>query len=408
MAACLCVALGLLGVPAHGRAATPLEIGTLDNAYALSDPAAFWQDVESLGLTWVRFDLRWDQIATTEPTDPSSPVDPAYRWAQADAFVRAADRHGYTGRILFTVWGTPTWAIDPAYLATPVDRAIGDDWEAGTQIPGAVAQMPRRAAWQSFVTAAAARYSGRLDLDGPRDGRPLPEVGWWEVWNEPNYAGALRPQYDRAGNPLSPQLYAYLVADAGYALRDVLSAPTVVAGALYRSAPATGNWGAVGPRRFMEELAAREVSFDVLSLHPYNCDVDAGIADGADPPAQAGRCYTVGNLAAFVATVNRIFAPSTPPIWLTEFGLQTGYGAVPKARSVSEQAQARYLTDAFTAIAAQPQIERASWFLLKDDPLMPGRATWQSGVRRTIDTGYAPKPSYAAWQQAIGRLSQQP
>ena len=58
--------------------------------------------------------------------------------------------------------------------------------------------------------AAAARYSGTFDADGRGYGGPAALVRFWEVWNEPNYIGALRPQRP-AGKPASPRMYTSML-----------------------------------------------------------------------------------------------------------------------------------------------------------------------------------------------------
>ena len=91
--------------------------------------------------------------------------------------------------IVLTLWRTPRWA-----------RADGG--RGGK--PNLYSWAPRISDWRAFAYAAAVRYSGSFDPDGLGYGGPLPRVRFWEVWNEPNYLGALRPPSARRGKPASP------------------------------------------------------------------------------------------------------------------------------------------------------------------------------------------------------------
>ena len=65
-------------------------MGALDNAYVQKNPQSYWRDVASLRLDWLRYDVRWDKIAATQPTNPASPDDPAYQWQHLDEFMVAS------------------------------------------------------------------------------------------------------------------------------------------------------------------------------------------------------------------------------------------------------------------------------------------------------------------------------
>ena len=146
----------------------------------------------------LRYDVYWNEIAPKRPAKPRDPASPEYDWENLDRLWRTRP---------------PTGGHRADVVA---DAALG----AGRQRPGRQAQPlllgPAAVAdWRNFVYAAATRYSGTFDPDGEGYGGPLPLVRFWEMWNEPNYIGALRPQR-KAGKPTSPALYSGIL-NAGYA-----------------------------------------------------------------------------------------------------------------------------------------------------------------------------------------------
>ena len=88
----------LLALPAVSSASAKLQVGFLDNAYAASDPTAFWQDAIRLHVGFARWDVQWDDVAPSKPANPRDPSDPAYHWTFTDNFVRQAAEHGLQDR----------------------------------------------------------------------------------------------------------------------------------------------------------------------------------------------------------------------------------------------------------------------------------------------------------------------
>ncbi len=370
-------AIATLLLPATASAKANLQVGFLDNAYASIDPEGYWRDSVALHVGFARWDLQWDQIAVTQPRSPRDPEDPAYFWAQTDAFVRQAAEHGLQDRVMFTLWKTPRWA-----------SSTGSTKARATQ-------MPRLKAWRDFVFACAKRYSGRYTPPG--QGAPLPRVVAWETWNEPNAYFAFRPQWQR-GEPVSPRNYVQLLKGLRYEVgRAVTFKPVFVAGAMYKQ----GGRSSLSPLQFMAGLQKAGARFDVLSIHPYNRVPANGIRDGANESATNPYSISVGNLDAFINAANRIFGRRYP-IWITEFGLQTPAPGVVRAASYPQQA--RFVRQAIARLKGLPQVERAAWFLIQDDP--PRNGHWYTTGLRT-STG-AKKPSYGAWQQAAAKLKRSP
>ncbi len=375
MLSVLLAALAALALPAAAGANASLKVGFLDNAYSEQNPGAFWQDLADLNVGFMRWDVQWKVIAPERPDEERNPADPAYHWGATDAFVIGAAEHGLQDRVMFTVWRTP-------------------DWAAAVRNRGALeAQMPRVAAWRNFVAAAALRYSGTYIPPGAT--QPLPRVVSWETWNEPNAYFAFRPQFMH-GRAVAPRNYATLLA----ALRREVNAvmpfkPTFVAGAMYKQ----GGPKSMTPLDFLRGLHAARARFDVLSMHPYNSRPGLGLQDGVSQSTTNPRFIGVGNFQTFISAANQIFRHRYP-IWVTEFGWATQTPG--KTQFVTTFAkQARFAAQAIASFRRMPQVERLSWFLIRDMPYKPVGAWYTTGLRRADD---ARKPSFGSWQRATEGL----
>ncbi len=137
----------------------------------------FYPDLSELHAQVLRVQLHWGGTlgaAKSRPENAADPTDPAYDWARYDELVRAATDAG--AQVMFTIFGTPTWANGgrpPTYAPTR-----GSDLE-------------------QFAYAAAKRYSGTFTT---ANGDVLPRVRYWTAWNEPNLPLGLLPQWRRVGS----------------------------------------------------------------------------------------------------------------------------------------------------------------------------------------------------------------
>jgi len=258
--------VAVLGVAGTARA--ELRVGLMDPSYQGDMPRSFFRDAGLLEPDVLRYDLYWNVVAPQAPADPRDHRDPAYRWVDFDVAMLEAAAHGYEGRIVVTVWRTPAWAFGPTATGTAYSNA------------------PDAQAYVDFVRAAAERYAGGVDPDGEGGLDPLPRIDHWEIWNEPNFYGALRPQKDERGRPLSPAIFATLLDGAYEEIHavgdDAGFEPVVIAGGLYRARSTRG----VGPIRFLEELARLAPRFDALGFHPYPTVPSLGLLDGAGQGTQ--------------------------------------------------------------------------------------------------------------------------
>jgi hypothetical protein len=365
-----------------GPARAELQVGLMDPAYQGDMPRAFFRDASLLQPDVLRYDLYWNVVAPERPADGRDYRDPAYQWHDFDLAMLEAAAHGYEGRIVVTVWRTPAWAFAPGATGTAYSNA------------------PDAQAYRDFVRAAAERYAGGVEPDGPGGLDPLPRVDHWEIWNEPNFYGALRPQKDEHGLPISPATFTTLLNgayDEIHAVGDEAGFdPVVISGGLYRARSTRG----VGPIRFLEELARLGARFDALGFHPYSTVPSLGLEDGAGQ----GTVYpsiSIGNFDLLLADLDRIWPDADFPLWLTEFGWQTSETPETDRLAVSEEDQATFLAGALDRFASFPRVAALIWFLIRDEPPDPRgvRDTWQSGLRRMDGVL---KPSFEVWREEVG------
>ncbi len=250
------------------------------DAELAADPGGTMAVLNSLGVNAVRVSVQWNELtahaltshvapAGFHPADPRSPV---YDFATLDAIVRAGHDAGITVDLSVT-GGAPLWAIG----AHPPPGARRPNWRPSPRQYGA------------FVEAVATRYSGTFHPSS--GGPPLPRVGLWEIWNEPNFGPDLAPQTVHGSRtPVAAPLYRRLV-DAGWRAlqRTGHGQDSVILGNLDArglSAPPTkhnpdgapGTFGATKPLTFIRELYC----------------VDAGLRPLRGAAARAEGCPTTG------------------------------------------------------------------------------------------------------------------
>lgn len=156
--------------------------------------------LKALGVDRAHVYMHWTDIAP-DPTSSKRPVFdatnpaayPASGWAPFDALVRAlAARH---------------MGIDVDLVPPP------PNWAGGKGAPHPATQpewKPSAAEFGQFVRAVATRYSGHYVPAGAS--KPLPRVGFWSIWNEPNFGIELAPEaIDHSQLEVAPRLYRAIV-----------------------------------------------------------------------------------------------------------------------------------------------------------------------------------------------------
>jgi hypothetical protein len=348
------------------------------------------------------------QTKRFKPTNPST--YPIRNWDRYDNLLRSAANNGI--KVYFNVTGPgPAWAMTkpPANL-----KALTTFYK------------PRPSAFKQFVQAVGTRYSGSyVDEDGSRG--PLPAVSFWSLWNEPNQAGWLSPQYEH-GVPTSPYLYRELY-QAGYkglvASGHRTDNNIVLMG---ETAPngtdATNPKSPMRPGKFLRELACISPSgapyggadakarhcgdfakggpliANGYAHHPYTKNVPPTQADPNPDAMTMANADQLGPLLDAISAASGGAIPSGLPVFMTEFGFETNppdpFSGVPLAN------QAIYNMIGEYQAYLNPRIEAQSQFLLRD--VAPVRShpktskaywfTYQSGLFFLNGT---PKPAASAY-----------
>jgi hypothetical protein len=308
--------------------------------------------------TMIRTLVVWQRIAPTQPTVPSDPFDPAYKWDDLDELVRNAQIRGQ--EVLMTVWGTPAWANGnkkPSFLPTSL------------------------ASFTSFTRALASRYSGRYP--------GIPNVGFYGIWNESNLGSFLQPQFNSSGKIVSPANYARLAA-AGFAGIKAGNSRALVAigetSSNGRDKKRVGLTDSVAPATFAKGVAAanKRLKFDAWAQHPYPFPVSS-------KPGQKSRYpnVTLRNLPQFGTDLDKWFARKNIPVWITEYGHETRPG---EPKGVTNAQQAAYVREAIAMAKAIPRVPIFIWFVFQDSQ----GSLWQSGLYRTDGTAKPAQPRWAS------------
>ncbi|MBV9413581.1 MAG: hypothetical protein JO363_01255 [Solirubrobacterales bacterium] len=403
---------------ASGGQSTMLQ----DNRLLLSDPGHLDQTLRtlsSLGVQRLRISVQWAFLAPDAGSshmpagfDGANPADyPPGAWAPYDAVVRAAARYKLGVNFNLT-GGAPLWA-------EPAAPPLANVW------------YPSASAFGAFVRAVGLRYSGSYPPPGAS--APLPRVGYWSVWNEPNVgASSLAPQTVN-GVEVGPRLYRGLLDAAYSALQGTgHGGDTILIGELASTGHADpGSFLGMQPLRFVRALYCVNGSFRQLrgaaaaalgcpttaaasarfraqnpalfqatgwSHHPYHLT--------APPDARAPRAdpdwVTLADLSKLESALDRIQrvygSHKRFPIYLTEYGYDTN---PPQAgSSVSLGTQAAYLNQAEYIAWRDPRVQTLSQYLLRDQPLGYGAqtTTYVSGLEFLNGK---PKPSFAAYRLPI-------
>jgi Glycosyl hydrolase catalytic core len=345
------LAVALLCVPTAG-AARGMLVGLLDEAALYDEPTSVFPLMQQARTQVLRVNLYWGGrigVADRRPARATDPADPAYDWTLYDRTVNYAAQHKI--RILFSIYGTPSWANGGAGLNVP-PRAIAD--------------------LNNFAYAAAKRYSGVYPAS---DGRALPPVKLWLAWNEPNLSIGLKQQFRRVrGRWVMQSAVDYTrICNAIYGgvHRTLIRGERVACGATAprgNNSP-TSSRPTISPLAFMRALKAAGLrKFDAYAHHPYY-----GRKTETPTSKPSATAVTMGNINTLIAELTRLWGKKR--LWITEYGYQTN--PPDRAFGVSYAKQAAYMKQAYAIARKNPRIDMMLWFLLRDEPRLGG---WQSGL----------------------------
>ena len=276
-----------------------------DNALK-ANPVGTMQTLRDLGVTRVRVNIAWGEIApspnsTKEPkgfkaTNPAA--YPAAGWAPYDAIDRAATADGIG--VFFTLDApAPLWA---AGSGAPRSAAgyFRDDWE------------PSAKQFGYFVKAVGTRYDGSYKPRGSTTA--LPRINFWSIWNEPNYGYDLGPQGvgSRQSIPNSPRLYRGLL-DAAWSALQATGHRTRTDRILFGELTPAGEnaWGVFSnmkPGTFLRSLYCVDSNYHELRG-------SAASAQGCPTTVAGSRAFRSQNPALFSASgfAEHPYEEVTPP-----------------------------------------------------------------------------------------------
>jgi hypothetical protein len=413
---CGLVALLLGGTPTPAR---QLAVAIQDDAVLLhgSDASVHRaiSQIAWLGATDVRLTASWSTLAPQprSPRVPPAPFDPAnaatYAAAPFHELDRAVQEATSAGLevMIDVAFFAPRWAVP---IASP---------------DGHNRYRPDPALFGAFARAVAQRYDGHTRDPADRD-QTLPAVRLYTVWNEPNHAQFLEPQWRHAATGWvaeSPNVYRHLYRSAYAAIKDVDPGNRVLIGATAPDGSTTRGRGNVAPLEFVRGLSCvgpwltplrtqecrgfQPLAADGYAHHPYSLGhppATASVNPGDVPLADAGR------LERLLDALHGAHRFTTDlPLYETEYGYETNppdpFGAI------SLQDQARFIGWSTFLAWRDPGTRMFAQFLLRDSAPNPGkpgsRVYWRSYQTGLYYHDGSPKPAAEAfrlpfWAQRIG------
>jgi hypothetical protein len=347
--------------------------------------------MEHLGVHALRVELYWSHVAPSagsrkrpkfEATNPA-----AYNWGPYDWLLAKAKELKWP--VLLTVTSpVPRWA-----------SASGTNFTS-----------PNAKDFGEFMTAVGLHYGS--------------EVSLFAIWNEPNDAAFLLPQFNPNGSPASPRIYRSLFQEgyaglraAGLSQPKVLMGETAPVGADSLSRSYIRETGGVAHGGLLHDVAPLAFMRGALCLNAHY--QKAGSCGSLPAYGYSSHAYTqkqgplwvppeyddvtigvISRLERALDLAARAGAISSGmPIYLTEFGVQSKpnrFEGVSPAKQAEEDALAEYIA------WRDPRVAAFSQYLLRDDPVggapgagvHGGRVGFQTGLEYVNGT---PKPLYSAW-----------
>jgi hypothetical protein len=373
----VCAMLGLLSSAA--ASASHGQVDFFEAPAQLLNPsqrASALATLQHLGVRALRIELHWHDVApaANSPQRPSfDATDPSrYSWGQYDALMADARRLRWT--VLLTVTSpVPRWAT--AGHRDLVTRP--DDLE-----------------FQQFMTAVGRHYGAMVSL--------------WAIWNEPNIAGWLSPQFSPNGTPESPRIYRGLyeagyagLAAAGLSNPKVLFGETAPFGVSHANVKREGIPREVAPLAFLRGALCLNARYQKAP----SCSTLKMAGYGHHPytyPAVQGPYYRPSNrdevpigalarLQRALSLAARAHAiPGGVPMYLNEYGVQTR----PNPLGVTPAHQAEYASISEQLAWEDTDVASFSQYLLRDE----GRRGRFVGYRTGLETpSGAPKPAMGAY-----------
>ena len=472
--ACLLTTAAAVGAAPAGASTKQQAIFQDDDLLIYNTPAGTVSTLEtlaSLGVKSIRISVFWrliapDPLSRTRPAnfnaaDPAA--YPAGSWSRYDQVITDAQALGMAVNLDVTS-PAPLWAtgkpdrsdIAATYRPSAAEfalfvRAVGLRYSGAYVIPPPAPAPPAPAPTPPPIQPNLLQVLLGINPNGSGSNpsppppppplppsTPLPRISSWSVWNEPNQAGWLTPQWAPNSRhqmvETAPAIYRDLL-DAAYGqlLATNHAGDTILIG---ETAPkgvnARGETRAIKPLRFIRDLYCLGASYRPLrgaqaaNLRcPTNARASARFA--AQHPALfkatgfAHHPYelifgpsvrlrdpdyiTIANLGRLGTVLDRAqqayHRARRLPYYLTEFGYMT---RPPAPAGVSLTQQAAYLNQAEFIAYSNPRVRDLSQFLLVDAPQVAcTRCSHPGSFGSSFETGLEfgggkPKPSFAAFR----------
>ncbi len=368
--AAIAVVIGLVAVSGGDDSQPIAAVAAVQDDHLPVDPIETVPDrialIAATGVTTTRVDVFWGDVAATRPADPEDPADPAYDFSRYDLIFQSLAERGITP--IVSVYHTPSWSSG------------GASEPAGGRI-NTLAPDPED--FGAFMTALAARYTGDFPSPG---GQPLPAVRHFEIWNEPNLSGFLRPPgWDDESLTVQELTDARLdvyaaMAEAGHAgIKAADPAATVIAG-VGGPRSSTSRTG-VGAVQWVRGLVDRGIPLDAYSQHVY---------PAAAPEEETTVVPSWSTIGRFLTELDA-FRPGID-LYITEAGYTTAPTSF-RETQVTEDEQADYLEDIYSLPQLRSErIRTIVWFNLQDN------ANWPAGLIREDGSR---KPSYERFLSVV-------
>ena len=381
--------------------------------------------LSAFGVDRIRVSVFWALIAPANDQENKPGFDltdpaqyPAELWERYDRLIQAALSRGIQVNLNITS-PIPRWA------ATKSPREDLQDTFG-----------PNPEEFGHFVKALGTRYSGTY--------QGLPRVDYWSIWNEPNQAGWLTPQWgpdprdSKRFVEAAPSLYRKLVAAAWVALADTgHGTDTILVGETAPQGEKTRQdlSASIDALRFLRRVYCLDDNLNYLrdaEAQVRDCPVNdaqgfvaanpglfhaSGYAHHPyallTPPGRRSKWpdwVSMSDLPALSDELRRIYArygqrtqtKRGVPLYLTEYGYQTKPD--PFFAPITFARQAAWINQAEYIAYKNPRVRSMSQFLLVDDAPMAGAdpkkqpnlywRTFQSGLQ--LLNGKK-KPSYKAY-----------
>jgi hypothetical protein len=472
---------GLSFAAAAAEARPPLDTIMQDDAAFLHRTDEGVQEnmrrAKALGVDRIRLTAGWSVIAPDpdssqrpdfDATDPNA--YPQANWRVLDRAVRAAHDAGLEVMIDIAFWaplwattgdpnqGRARWNIDPrayADFTTAVVRRYSGQAAPAPPDPDAPPPPPSRDQdlleqlfGQPSSSGQSARRASGDELTLPLPGAaepepepqpepepepqpepqpapapqpaPLPVVRWWTIWNEPNHAGFVQPQWQKRGGrwtPRSPHIYRHLVEAAYPAIKAVQPDSKVLVGGTSSTGVRKPDEETDGmqPLRFVRELACvgedfrplatedcrdyKRLQGDGFAHHPYSLLTLPNKRDARNPDN-----LQIGQLDLLTKTLDRLVAmgridAALRDLYLTEYGYETN--PPDPIKPFNPEQQARLINWAEYLAWKNPRVRSWPQFLLDDMGAANDRrpfGDWQSGLHFVDGTA---KPSATSFKLSL-------